>query len=201
MSKTPKVFQVGLNKTGTRSIFVLFKRSGYKALHFEGGQIAESIEAAKQNGTQPLTEFEDITFFGDMESVTKESPPLESYRDFAFLDEQFPDAKFILNYRDVNKWILSRLKHRNGKYYRQYVRHYGTPDVSEISARWRDKWHEHNAAVREYFADKPGKLLEFELGVDDGQKIVDFFAPEINLNVKHWGNETQRLVEQGKRRR
>lgn len=199
MSDIPKVFQIGLNKTGTRSIFVMFKRSGYKALHYEGGMLADDIEAAKINGTKPLEQYSDVTFFADMENVVKESPPIESYRDFEFLDQHYPDAKFILNHRDVNRWIMSRLKHRGGKYYRQYVRHYGTADVAEIARLWRDKHAEHYAAARDYFSERPGKMLEFELGVDDATKIADFVAPEIELDISKWGNETQRLVEQGKR--
>jgi hypothetical protein len=186
---------VGLNKTATRSIFVLFKRSGYPALHYEGGRLAEDIHAAKLSGEKPLAQYEDIVFFGDMESIAKESPPIEAYRDYELLDQQYPDAKFILNYRDVNGWIMSRLNHRKGKYYRQYIRHYGTADIAEICTRWRDKWYEHNAAVRSYFADKPGKLLEFELGVDSGEKIAEFVAPEIELNLKYWGNETKRIAK------
>lgn len=193
MAETPKVFQIGLNKTATRSIFVLFKRSGYKSVHWAKGDLAADIAENKALGQKPLTSWADTVLFTDMESVHKKSTPLEGYRDFAFLDQHYPKAKFILNSRDVNGWLRSRMLHREGKYFRYFVHHFNTSDPIEIMQRWKIGWQEHHAAVRAYFADRPGKLLEFTVGEDDGQKIVDFFAPEIDLDLKHWRNETQRL--------
>lgn len=196
----PKVFQIGMNKTGTRSIFVLFKRSGYKSVHWGKGLIAEDIAESKKTGIKPLGEWSDTVLFTDMESVHKDSEPLEGYKHYAYLDQHYPDAKFILNTRDVNRWLRSRFLHRDGKYLRYFERHYNTKDPIEIMQRWKRSWELHHEEVRAYFSDKPGKLLEFELGVDDGQVLKDFFKPEIELNLKHWRNETQRIRAKSKRK-
>lgn len=190
---TPKVFQIGMNKTGTRSIFMLFKRSGYKSAHWAKGRIAEDIARASAADETPLGDWDDTVLFTDMESVHGEWEPIEGYGYFAFLEQKFPDAKFILNTRDVNAWLVSRMLHREGKYFRYFVRHYATNDPIEIMQRWKQSWVDHHEKVRAYFADKPGKLLEFQLGVDEGEKLRDFFAPEIALDLAHWGNETKRI--------
>jgi hypothetical protein len=197
---SPKVFQIGLNKTGTRSIFILFKRSGYKSVHWGKGLLAEDIAANSKTGETPLTDWDDTVLFTDIESVHTKADPIEGYSYFEFLDQTYPDAKFILNTRDVDRWLCSRMLHREGKYFRYFVHHYGTHDPIEIMQRWKKSWQDHHDAVRAYFADKPGKLVEFELGVDDGEKLKDFFAPEIDLDLSHWRNETMRLrKKQGKK--
>jgi hypothetical protein len=186
---TPKVFQIGLNKTATRSIFLLFKRSGYKSVHWSKGLLAEDIAAKSNTGEVPLTDWNDTVLFTDIESVHTTAEPIEGYKYFEFLDQMYPDAKFILNTRDVNSWLRSRMLHREGKYFRYFVHHFGTSDPIEIMQRWKASWQDHHDAVRDYFADKPGKLLEFEIGVDDGEKLRDFFAPKIQLDLSHWRNE------------
>lgn len=190
---TPKVFQIGMNKTGTRSIFILFKRSGYKSVHWDKGRLAEDIARASETGAHPLALWSDTVLFTDMESVHGQAAPIEGYKYFELLEKSYPNAKFILNTRDVDRWLRSRMLHRDGKYFGYYTRHYETADPIEIMTRWKRSWEDHHRSVREYFDDKPGKLLEFELGVDHGEKLQEFFAPDISLDLAHWGNETQRI--------
>ena len=40
----------------------------------------------------------------------------EGFRHFEYLHKLFPEAKFILNTRNVEDWLFSRLDHNNGKY-------------------------------------------------------------------------------------
>ena len=196
MVDTPKVFQIGLNKTATRSIFVLFKRSGYPSLHWHKGELARNIVRAKANNDTPLKDYSDTILFTDMECVHTKNVLLEGYKEFEYLEKFYPNAKFILNSRDVDGWLRSRMLHREGKYFRYFTHHYNTTDPIEIMQRWKANWIAHHVAVREYFADKPGKLLEFELGKDDGGKIVNFFSPDIKLDIKHWDNITAKIRKQ-----
>jgi len=178
---------------------MLFKRSGYKSIHWDKGHLAEDIARKYETGERPLADWDDTVLFSDMESVHKDNAPIEGYAYFAYLEEHYPDAKFILNTRDVNAWLASRMLHREGKYFRYFVRHYGSNDPIEIMRRWKQSWEEHHEKVRAHFADKPGKLVEFKLGVDDGEKLRAFFAPEIQLNLAHWGNETKRIRRRARR--
>lgn len=193
MQFPPKVFVIGLNKSATRSIHVLFVRSGYGSLHHKGGELARDIFACKGRGEKPLTQFVGISVFADMEAITGPDAPLFGYSQFAYLHHHYPDARFIFNSRPLEDWLQSRMNHRNGSYFRKYCKLLGTEDEVEVRKVWTKHYEDHHEAVEDYFADRPGQLLRFQVGVDGAEKIAEFVAPEMELDTTQWVNETKRL--------
>ncbi len=189
----PKIFQVGFNKCGTRTLADFFRRSGYRSAHWKGGKLADDIMSAKAEGRRPLEQWSGTVLFTDLEKVTS-TDMVEAYREFAFLDESYPDAYFLLNTRRVDDWLTSRMRHWNGTYFRDYMKHYGTRDPIAVLQRWKDDWVSHIDAVRGYFADRPGKLIEFDLDTDDAETLAHRFEDILTLNPKKWGHRGRTRV-------
>ncbi|NNJ82851.1 MAG: hypothetical protein HKP11_11695, partial [Flavobacteriaceae bacterium] len=79
------------------------------------------------------------------------------------LYELYPNARFILTEREEKAWLKSVQGHfgRDAYPYHAYI--YGTVDSIANGDVYLKKYREHNAAVRNYFYDKPGQLLIIDL--------------------------------------
>ncbi|MGH1356791.1 MAG: sulfotransferase [Thalassovita sp.] len=182
-----KVFQVGFNKCATRTMAQFFEDNGYPAAHYLSGRLARNIRNCKTAGTKPLERWDDRVLFTDMETVTWDEL-YEAYKDFAYLDQWYPDAYFILNTRRVEQWLLSRLRHDDGDYLLRYMAGYGDDNPLHALQRWSADWETHLPAVRAHFADRPGKLLEFDIDKDGPDKIVAHFDGVLKLDPEKWGH-------------
>lgn len=151
----PKVFGVGMQRTGTTSLGRALTLLGYKTIHFPSW----------------LWEMEDPSLLDQYEAFTDNPIPL-LYKD---LDERHPGSKFILTVRNEEKWLAScqwmfETKREDWGFDRstriQGMHHalYGTNhfDRDAFSAAYR----RHNADVIAYFADRHDDLLV--LDVDAG---------------------------------
>lgn len=187
MTALRKVFQIGFNKCATRTISVFFRENGYKAAHWENNELADDIALSKAEGRKPLEKWADVAVFSDMERVAgKRSTLIEAYKEFEFLDKSYPGSYFILNTRNVNDWLMSRIRHGAGNYLVQYANHYGTKDPMEVLQKWRDDWFEHHRAVQEYFEGRPETLLIYDVDADGPEKIVDFVKADYELDLDKW---------------
>jgi hypothetical protein len=98
---------------------------------------------------------------------------------FRELDGAFPGSKFILTVRDTDRWYNSIARHfgANPNHVEQLTYGDDAPCPVGHEARYREVYQAHNAAVREYFADRPGDLLEFWLEKGDGwPELADFLG-------------------------
>jgi hypothetical protein len=104
--RKPRIFCVGLNKTATTSLHEAFKILGFKSCHnvHNGKRARLLIEKALKNNRDLLHYFDEYDVYSDM--------GLFSY--FKELDKSYPDSKFILNTRDANDWVESRIRHDEG---------------------------------------------------------------------------------------
>lgn len=175
---SPKIFGIGLSRTGTTSLDTLLKALGYESHHF----VPELF------GDPDWSKV-------DQSDALMDSPIPLLYKD---CDERYPGSKFILTTRDQDKWLTSMewmLTH--GKviwnwsselqgYHRQL---YGTSKYrKDILAAMFDRYHQE---VNEYFADRPDDLfridLDSEVGFDTkslcewlGKEPIDAPAPKVN---------------------
>lgn len=196
-----KIFQIGFNKCGTTSLYDLFSEytnPKIKCVHWDYGKLALSIKNNLNQNIAALSSYEDFVFFSDMESYSFSDG---QYRyDFLFkyfdvLDNQYPKSKFILNTRDINKWIISRLNHINDyiiknntleiidgrePYYISYMKSFKIKDLSDLVLAWTNEWYEHHNIVMNYFKDRPKDLLVFNIDTDNLDKIKSFF-PQIQF--------------------
>lgn len=179
-----KVIGVGYNKTGTTTLGACLKILGSER------HTSISREALLLN------------YVGETDAVLRLMDYYTSFEDwpwplvFREAYDRFPDAKFILTTRaDEDVWFESLTNHaergtRGGKpNIRRYV--YGFDDPTEDRSHHITAYRTHNDAVREFFADKPGSLLEVCWERGDGWKELCGFlgvpvpdAPFPHMNRK-----------------
>jgi beta-glucanase (GH16 family)/GR25 family glycosyltransferase involved in LPS biosynthesis len=147
------VFAIGLNKTGTTSLHFALTSLGYKSCHFLNHDFSDNTAKLIDNGeTLPYEAYTDVA------SVVSR---------FRQLDEQYPDAAFILTTRELDSWVASRSRHvlRNRRENAAGASHTWTLDEPEV---WKLEREQHHDAVFSYFEDKPDKLLALDICGGDG---------------------------------
>lgn len=142
----PRVFGIGLNKTGTTSFHDAMTILGYRSLHWGGPPIRKQIERARDAGLPLLSNLDpSYDCFSDIEVLAK---------NYALLDEQYPGSRFMLTVRPLEDWLDSRRRHVENNQRRKARGEYdGSFLVVEIDT-WRRQWERHYPAVREYFAGR-----------------------------------------------
>ncbi len=187
--KTTRIFQIGFNKCGTRSLYRFLQRSGIQAAHFNRGLLAWSIQDNIAHGRKPLHgRIDQWVAYTDIQQVTRERA-IEGVRYFRQLYEYYPNSYFILNTRDKAAWIKSRLAHGAGFYARRYSRALGVETEEEVVAAWSADWDNHHAEVQDFFADKPGRLLVYDIKNSKPQEMVDFLSPDFLTRVEDFRHE------------
>ena len=168
-----KLFQIGLNKTGTTSLHAALEILGYKSIH----------NIRKEENILPQLKEGDTTLFDQYECFTDGT----WHREFKYLKENYPDAKFVLMVRDKEEWIQSRINHVLSN------RVNNSPPWREIdTVNWSKKYDEHYKEVREFFKDDPN-FLEFNVCDGEGwEKLCPFLNNPIPDDDFPWENRTHK---------
>ena len=199
MAELPKVVAIGFNKCATRSLAQLFAAAGHPALHQKvpqrwpfsrascrrrklGGIMRTNLEA----GRPVFAGVERAVFYGDL---------IDSNQRFTFdgnglfreILRDYPDTILLLNWRNREDWIRSRLQHGHGEFAlrEQRLRRLGSPE--ELCAIWRAEWDAHLAAVRSFMADRPEQLVEFQIDRDPIEALIARL-PAYGLRPEHYGD-------------
>lgn len=154
----PKVFVLGLSKTGTTSIGDALERLGYRRL---GWRDIRSRHSCHTWANGDLSALEDLTRFYD---AFEDLPWPMAYREMA---ERFPTSKFVLSLRkDEDTWLRSMDKHMGRGEWQPYEQFYGATKFQGHEEMIRQSYRNHTQRVRDYFQDKPGRYME--ISIDDG---------------------------------
>jgi hypothetical protein len=118
--------------------------------------------------------------FSDMENI---SPgfAFEAYKLYRYFSIEYPDSIFILNTRNVDAWVRSRLKHGDGGYVRRWKRILDVATNDELISCWRQDWERHHESVERYFAGSPYRFLKFNIETDSAE-MINSIAPEYRLD-------------------
>jgi len=179
-ARRPKVFGVGLPRTGTASIALAMMELGFKTCH---------------------TCFHDALF--DAGQAFFNTPV---YADYRRLDRRYPGSKFILTWRDPEQWYASFSRSLGGFLdhlrigdasavrdlvdRRCYTQVFGTLELS--AERFLARFVAHRHQVEEYLRDRPGDLLVLDVAASDAWDAVCQFLdmpalhdpfPRLNLGV------------------
>lgn len=192
MKAQRRIFVVGHNKTGTRSIHQFLSRNGFRGVHWDNGRLAESMARNLVRGRPLLQGYDRYEVFSDMESVAwgtygprpagvvRPGRLIYAYRWFKLLDRQEPGSLFIYNTRPLADWLESRLAHEEGLYAeacRAALACWSRDarfSLDDLRAHWSDEFHEHARLLREHFADSP-RLLEIDIAAPDaGERLAAF---------------------------
>ena len=183
-----KIFQIGFNRTATQALRALFLMSGYRATHNIAYNknyrkmipIAETFDFNLKNNKNLIFGIENYHYYGDIEAVLpKRQLVLQGYTLFERLDKENENALFIFNTRPLESWIHSRLTF-DKTYLLVYQKYY---DLSqdEVINLWIGHYLAHTRNVKNYFKDKPNKLIEFNIETDC---IEDFIKKLEQVNIK-----------------
>ena len=153
----PRVFGIGLNKTGTSSLDRAFTMLGLESLHWGGPPIRRLVESARDAGEPLLSRLDQrIDAFSDILALS------EAY---ALLDRQYPGSRFVLTVRDVDDWIDSRRRHVENNVQRKAAGEYHGDFLVVDEQQWRLDWDRHVSGVRRYFEGRDD-FLEVDITVD-----------------------------------
>jgi hypothetical protein len=150
----PRIFGIGLNKTGTTSLDRAMTMLGFESLHDGGPDVHDAVRRAIDDG-EPLLSNLDQRFdvFSDIGLLA---------RRFRLLDAQYPGSRFVFTTRPMDQWIDSRRRHveRNVALHEagEYDRGFLVVDVE----KWTREWKHHTQRVHAYFEGRPD-FLEIDL--------------------------------------
>lgn len=175
-----RIFGIGMHKTGTTSLHAAFEILGYDSAHWNSAPWAKAIwREVRKDGRSPTLEkhyaLSDLPF-----------PVL-----YEQLDKAYPGSKFILTTRAEGKWIKSVENHFDAHFnpvregwgrdvfsHRIHNEIYGRMDFD--AETFRAVYRKHNAAVLEYFKDRPNDLLVMNVDRGDGwDKLCPFLDKAI----------------------
>jgi hypothetical protein len=203
-----KVFCIGFNKTGTTSLHEYFVRAGLNSKH----------DATYQKRTRTMPRAELVEYLAPHDAFTD-----GERANYALLLDLYPDAKFVLNTRELKKWLESRVKHvfrqggaalaeptdeanpQPGYWAGDMAREYLNEPERAISD-WIDRRDFYHRSVMRYFAaTKPDALrlvnvskdLEWQSGLDEFLELSAGTAQpaEIHANVASADLATHQLDE------
>jgi hypothetical protein len=177
----PKVFGIGLQKTGTTSLGKALSILGYrvqgyflvnqpgnpkKHLHIDEPITQEKLAAAVIPIAEQYDAFED-------------NPWCVLYHE---LDVAFPGSKFILTRRDPQTWINSMTRHFGDRRTPMSEFLYGpdTPALGNESV-YVDRYLRHNADVLNYFAGRPDDLLVIDLEQAGWEPLCKFLGRPVPM--------------------
>jgi hypothetical protein len=181
----PRVFCIGLNKTGTSSFHAAMEILGLRSLHgggtdWGGDKINSAMQQALDEG-RPLLSGVDPVFdaFSDVGMLV---------RRFDLLGEQYPGSRFVLTVRPVDEWIDSRRRHVERNIARRKTGTYHGTFLVVDEDRWRREWHRHIGRARAHFAGR-SEYLEVDLTAGVGWeplcKLLDLPEPPVQFP---WAN-------------
>ncbi len=189
----PRVVQIGYHKCGTRSFQRLFEGAGHPVVqHKLRPRFRPSRNAAalmRENlraGRKIFAGMEQFTFYAGLIHQT-ETDSFEPIRHFREMLRDYPDTILLLNVRDREDWIRSRLKHGHGEFAQRVMKQRGIATTDEMADTWRREWDTHLAEVRAFMADRPAQLIEFNLDTDSVEELVARLAP-YQLKAEHWAD-------------
>jgi hypothetical protein len=173
----PKVFGLGLSRTGTRSLTSALQMLGFDTSHYP---IDEDTYIELANAQYDLTL---LRFYDGLTDIT--TVPF-----YAQFDKQYPGSKFILTVRDKEAWLGSCARHW---YNRPAFKEVEDPD-EEVHLRMRQflrasvygcynfdpdrfsyVYDRHVEAVMDYFRDRPQDLLVLDVCSGEGfERLAPF---------------------------
>jgi len=155
---SPKIFCIGLNKTGTTTMQACFLALGLSPVASPG----------QPNRRTQARLFKNIMYRGNYRPALRYARRYRSFEDrpwnvwdmYQHLDRTFPDSRFILTTRDPDDWwrAVSRwLTHEKPHLVDRYMHHLKAPAFEEQA--FIDGFEAYNADVRRYFGSRDDFLV------------------------------------------
>lgn len=159
-SLKPKVFVIGLSKTGTTSIGDALDLLGYKRLGWKNVRSRQLVHTWANGDYDAL--ISQTQYYDALEDL----PWPSMYQEMASL---YPDAKFLLSLRkDEQTWLRSMRTHVSRGPWSPYKYFYGAEDIDGNEEVVLQSYRNHTAKVRAFFQDQPHRYAELVIDSDSG---------------------------------
>ena len=130
------------------------------------------IMRANHEAGRPIFEgIEQFIFYGDLIDSNRQST-FDANSLFREILRDYPDTILLLNLRDREAWIRSRLKHGHGEFAEREQQLRGLHSLEALCDCWRDEWDLHISAVRTFMAERPQQLVEFNIDTDPVEMLA-----------------------------
>ena len=180
-----RIFQIGFNRCGTTTLARFFRRNVIPSIHWHRGKLAVTMYNNLAAGRPLISGYGHKHFFADMETLT-ESEYLPAYKLYPQLAKENPGALFLLNTRDCDAWLRSRILRKS--YLKRYRMAKKLASNEAVVNEWRRDWIEHHSAVRKFFDMHPDyRFLEFNIDLHKPEQLVGAL-PELKLDPIHYGH-------------
>ena len=183
-----KIFNVGLNRSGTASLTQALKILGFRAVHFkcDGRRVYDVVRDNDRNGRRLLSGLDErFDAFSDF----------NAYGFFDVLDRQYPNSKFIVTRRDLESWLDSRARkvnvNRSDPNYRDGL-------LKVDRAGWTYDREQFLARVDAYFKSRPCDLLTIHIpGGEAWQALCSFVQRPVPDVPFPWNNRLSSVIADG----
>lgn len=203
-----KIFCVGRNKTGTTSLTMAFEDLGYI--------VAKQNKAALFLDDYILENFESIIKFCESAQVFQDVP-FSLPDTYKYLDQAYPDSKFILTIRDSpEQWHNSVVKFhskifgkgrvptkedlQNAAYietgwsWKLFKKIYSTPETDLYNKEiLMNHYTDHNNSIISYFGESKNFLVLNVAEKNSYQKFCNFLGVKSEKESFPWLNKTSEL--------
>ena len=192
----PKVFGLGLSRTGTRSLSAALHVLGFDTVHYP------TDEATLATLIRGDARFPQLEHFDGLTDITV-SPYFED------LDRNYPGSKFVLTVRDEEGWLRSCKNHWTGRdafergegdehrvhmEIRRFLRAAVYASYEFEPVRFARAYRRHVENVQRYFADRPRDLLVLNIAAGDGyEKLAPFL--DVPIPASPFPHKGKRLSE------
>lgn len=157
-----KIFCIGFNKTGTTSLHHFFLKNKLKSTH--------------NTSWWNYTKKEQFNSYDVYTDGYERYENKRKFPDLKFLKKTFSDCKFILNTRDLDKWLLSRLNHHAKVYLTGLNQNYFD---DKVFLRWvndRNDWYE---------IIEQSSVFILNIESFDIKKLSKFLDKELKFGIEH----------------
>jgi hypothetical protein len=193
----PKIFGIGLSKTGTSSLDAALNELGISSIHFPCDQ---TTYRELSEGNYRLSILNSYRAATDI-SVSPFYPQL---------DREYPGGKFILTVRDIESWLDSVSAHwdfmwkwaPHERRFRKFLE-FITACVYGAHKYHRERfiyvYQQHEKRVREYFADRPDDLLVLDICAGDGwEPLCSFLKVPVPSQPFPFANRREEKLERAR---
>ena len=180
--ENPRIFLIGFNRTGTRSLHWFFRANGLSAVHWDNDNLVKTMDSNLRANKKLLEgghvinakvnsncSYEQAIVFSDFTYHDWGKDPKDYY---IALHKQYFGSKFMLNVRGVEGWIASRLKHGIGPKLAKYYE----CDEADLPVIFRALYYDHLKTCIRYFGDSKDFIV-YDIENDPIESVCEFLRP------------------------
>lgn len=177
----PKVFCVGMHRTGTKSFHQFMSDLGARSLHSTRGSMAGLGLGSDNSGEEGDGRRCDLAARIDATMLQSLVDQYDSFSDnpwpllYRRLDVAFPGSRFVLTVRETEDWLRSQVAFFGAQNTRMRQWIYGFGNPLHHVERYCEVYEQHVRDVRQYFAGRPD-FLELRVGDDNLALGVQLWA-------------------------